>query len=130
MVQIHQIIGHIHPGDLKELRERLADVAFEVEHGATKEEFNEMVKWEEQILQEERIAAMEIYADYFVVLISSSDLGPTQASHIEDKAYIEFPGISISIDEDETGVDGLASVDGPDEGIRSDIQSWFNQYIV
>lgn len=62
-----------------------------------------MIKWEEQILQEECIAAMELYADYFVVLISSSDLGSTQASYIGDKAYRKFPGISISVNEEETG---------------------------
>ncbi len=129
MVEIHQLIGHIHPSELKELRQKLDDVVFEVEHGATEEELNEMIKWEEQILQEELIAAMELYADYSVILISSSDLGPTQAFYIENNAYIEFPGISISVLEEETGVDGLASVDGPDKKVRSCIRSWFNQQI-
>lgn len=130
MVQIHQIIGHIHPSNFKELRERIDDVAFKVEYGTTQEELDEMIKWQEQMLQEERIAAMELYEDYSVVLTSSSDLGPTQAYYIENNAYRQFPGICICVNEEETGVDGLASVDGPDEKIRSSIQSWFDRYIV
>ncbi len=117
LTAIHEIIARINPREMDNLRTRIDDGTFDLVFGATRQEV-------EEILAEERDAESKLYSKYDIAIISSSALGFTQAYEMEKSAEETFPGIHIEIISSEGERDSIATVKGPDEEVRLQIQNW------
>lgn len=121
LTQIHQIVGQLHPDEYGAVKDRVCHSTFDLRFGITKDDLAE-------ILAEEKEAESNLYSEYSVSIISSTELGPTVAYNLEDAICQRFPGIEVGVSTPGGERDGTVSVSGPDAEIASMIEAWCHNW--
>ena len=121
LIEVHRIIGHIHPDDYDSVKQRIDDSTFDLRFGVTKNDWSEMVA-------EQQEAESVLYSDYSASIISTTELGSTVAYDLEEAICQRFPGIETGVTTSAGERDGIVCVSGPDSEIISIIEAWSHKW--